>query len=174
MPRKLHVGGKEKADGWEILNANPGPDVDHNCNAIDLNIFEDGTFSELYASHILEHFDYVEEVGKALSEWHRVLEPKGKIYIGVPDLDSLAEMLCDKANYSMTDRFGIMRIIFGGHVDQYDYHYTGFNFEILSAYLRETGFVDIEKMQNFGLFQDTSNMVFKGKPVSLNVIAYKA
>ncbi len=173
MARKLHIGGKQKAEGWEILNANSGPDVDHVYNAIDLSAFEDSSFSEIYASHILEHFDYVNDVGQALAEWSRVLEPGGKIYLGVPDLESLAEMLCDKDKYSMSDRFGIMRMIFGGHVDQYDFHYVGFNFEILSAFLMEAGFGNIEKVQSFGLFQDTSDMVFKGKPVSLNVIAYK-
>ena len=27
--RRLHVGGKVRKEGWEVLNALPGPSVDH-------------------------------------------------------------------------------------------------------------------------------------------------
>ena len=53
MSRKLHIGGKIKKEGWEILNALPNPDVDHVCNANDLSKFDDNTFTEIYASHTL-------------------------------------------------------------------------------------------------------------------------
>ena len=173
MERKLHIGGKQKKEGWEILNANEGADVDHVCNAVDLSIFEDGTFSELYASHVLEHFDYARDLSVALSEWHRVLSSNGKIYISVPDLDTLASMLCDKENYSLQDRYGVMRMLFGGHVDQYDFHQVGLNLEFLTAYLMEAGFENISRHQSFGLFKDTSDMAFNGVPISLNVTATK-
>ena len=45
LSRKLHIGGQQQEEGWEILNANPGPHVDHACNAINLEIFESDTFS---------------------------------------------------------------------------------------------------------------------------------
>ncbi|MCM8539947.1 MAG: methyltransferase domain-containing protein [Lentisphaeraceae bacterium] len=173
MERKLHIGGKQKAEGWEILNANAGPDVDHACNAIDLNIFEDNTFAKVYASHVLEHFDYMQDLTTALNEWNRVLVSKGTIYISVPDLDILAGMLCDKENYSLKDRFGVMRMIFGGHVDQYDYHQVGLNLDFLTAYLVESGFENVKRHTSFGLFQDTSEMTFNGVPISLNVTATK-
>ena len=75
--RRLHIGGKQKRDGWEILDVNPGPLVDHLGNAIDLSQFADGTFAEIYASHVLEHFDYKEALVAALREWNRVLAPGG-------------------------------------------------------------------------------------------------
>ncbi len=49
MDRKLHIGGKQKTDGWEVLNAIDAPSVDHVCNANNLSQFEDNTFIELYA-----------------------------------------------------------------------------------------------------------------------------
>ena len=55
--RRLHIGGKVKADGWEVLNVRPGPDVDHVGNANNLSQFADRTFIEIYASHVVEHFD---------------------------------------------------------------------------------------------------------------------
>jgi len=51
MPRKLHIGGKISAMGWEILNVLDGTNVDHTGDAVDLSRFADATFAELYASH---------------------------------------------------------------------------------------------------------------------------
>jgi predicted SAM-dependent methyltransferase len=56
MSRKLHIGGQVKAAGWEVLDANPGPIVDHVANARDLSVFPDHTFERIYASHVVEHF----------------------------------------------------------------------------------------------------------------------
>jgi predicted SAM-dependent methyltransferase len=47
VPRKLHIGGHERREGWEILDANAGPLVDHVGDAGDLSRFADGSFAEL-------------------------------------------------------------------------------------------------------------------------------
>lgn len=73
--RKLHVGGKVRTPGWEVIDATPGPHVDHVGNAKDLSRFETATFSDVYASHVLEHFDYRDEIFMTLVEWCRVLIP---------------------------------------------------------------------------------------------------
>ncbi len=127
MTRKLHIGGRQAADGWEILNAIPGPEVDHVCNANDLSQFPDNTFAEIYASHIVEHLDYKDELVVALRDWNRVLEPGGKVFISVPDMDVLAKLFLLKDQLDVNDRFHIMRMMFGGHTDQYDYHVVGLN-----------------------------------------------
>ena len=33
-------------------------------------------------------------------------------------------------------KFHVMRMIFGGQIDEYDYHYFGWNFQFLHDYLR--------------------------------------
>ncbi len=172
-PRKLHIGGKTKAEGWEILDALPGPFVDHVCNANDLSRFADNTFSEIYASHVVEHFDYMGELTNTLKEWNRVLIPGGKLYVSVPDLDTLAGLILDKENLSGDERFFVMRMIFGGHIDKYDFHSVGLNEVFLASFLQLAGFVNIRRVSGFGLFEDTSNMQFKGVTISLNVIADK-
>ena len=96
----------------------PGPGVDHQGNAHDLSQFKDNTFSKIYASHIVEHLDYINELEKILKEWYRVLEPVGTTYISVPDLDVLAEMYLDKENNDINERFFVMRMIFGGRTDE--------------------------------------------------------
>ncbi len=173
MTRKLHIGGTISAPGWEVLNVMPGPHVDHICDAAELSIFEDNSFSVVYASHILEHMDFVEEISNALAEWYRVLEPSGKVYISVPDLDVLSELFLDKQNLPLDDRFQVMRMIFGGHTDDYDYHMIGLNEEFLTEYLKAAGFGSMQKVDVFDLFQDTSTMVFHDVLISLNMIAEK-
>jgi predicted SAM-dependent methyltransferase len=173
MTRKLHIGGWVKADGWEILDANAAPHVDHVCNANDLSRFADGTFAEIYASHVVEHLDFTGELQSTLKEWRRVLVPGGRVCISVPDLDVLAQLVLDKKKLSTEDRLLVMRMIFGGHVDKYDYHMVGLNEEFLAVYLDRAGYVNMRKVQEFGLFDDTSSMLFKGVLISLNMIAEK-
>jgi predicted SAM-dependent methyltransferase len=173
MNRKLHIGGTRKSPGWEVLNITPGPHVDHACNANDLSCFDDNTFSDIYASHVLEHFDYASELLPVLKEWYRVLKPGGKLHVSVPDLDVLAQLLTLKGQLTFQERFLIMRMIFGGHIDKNDYHYVGLNRDFLNAFLSETGFINIRKVDYLGFFEDTSCMLFRGVPISLNMVCEK-
>ena len=170
--RKLHIGGIIPRTGWEILNAVPGEHIKHVCDATDLSMFQGNTFFKIYSSHVLEHFDY-KKVLDVLQEWKRVLKPRGKIYISVPDLDNLCRMFLFP-DLTLTERYHVMRMMFGGHMDKYDYHLQGLNFELLNNFLGGAGFINIQKVTKFDVdFQDTSNMLFHDIPVSVNVIAEK-
>ena len=173
MARNLHIGGTVRHPDWEVLNAMAGPCVDHVCNANDLSRFADNTFDKVYASHVAEHLDFKEELQQTLKGWQRVLVPDGMLFVSVPDLDVLAGMLVDKQHFSVEDRFSVMMMLFGGHVDQHDYHVVGLNQEFLAVFLSRAGFVNIQRVRNFGIFADTSGMEFKGVPISLNLIAQK-
>jgi predicted SAM-dependent methyltransferase len=174
MPRKLLIGGTSAAPGWEVLNAVAAPYVDHVCNANDLSRFEPATFSDIYASHVVEHLDYRDELQHSLAEWHRVLQPSGRVLISVPDLDVLARLFLDRSRLTIDERFMVMRMMFGGHVDEFDYHMVGLNDELLAVFLFRAGFTNLRRVQSFGLFADTSAMVYKGTPISLNMVAEKA
>lgn len=175
MTRRLHIGGKTKSDGWEVLNANPAAYVDHVCNANNLSQFSDNTFIEIYASHVVEHLDFKNELLATLKEWNRVLIPGGKLYISVPDMDVLAKLFLEKNQLTTDERFFVMLMIFGAHVDKYDYHVVGLNEEFLASFLNATGYVNIGTLKGsgFGLFNDTSSMLFKGVLISLNMTAEK-
>lgn len=173
MSRKLHLGGQVKKNGWEVLNATPADYVDHLGNANNLSQFEDNTFDELYGSHILEHLDFKKELFDALEEWYRVLTPGGKLYAAVPDMDILCKLFLEKEQLDTKGRFMIMQMMFGAHSDEYDYHMIGLNHEFLHGYLNEVGFINIERVQSFNLFEDTSEMKFANVPISLNLIAEK-
>jgi predicted SAM-dependent methyltransferase len=130
--RKLHIGGQVQAAGWEVLDANPGPAVTHVGDASDLRRFADSTFTEIYASHVVEHFDYTGALLATLKEWLRVMVPGGTLYVSVPDMDVLARLFLDSASLTFQERFMVMRMIFGGHIDKYDYHLVGLNEELLA------------------------------------------
>jgi predicted SAM-dependent methyltransferase len=171
--RRLHIGGTCRTEGWEVLNALPGHAVDHVGNANDLSSFASDSFEAIYASHVLEHFDYVGEIDQVLTEWFRVLVPGGQLFISVPDLETLARLFLDKEHFDEDERFHITRMIFGGHTDAYDYHQSGISEAILVRYLERSGFQAITRVSRFDLFEDTSNLEFKGVPISLNIQASK-
>ena len=166
----LHIGGQVRKDGWEILNANPGPYVDHVGRAHDLTRFHPASYARIYASHVLEHLDFTGEMQAALREWRRVLIPGGQLLVSVPDLTAVAALLLQDG-LTLDDRFKVVKFIYGAHVDDHDYHQVGFDFPILRYFLTEAGFVDVARVERFGLFDDTSDYAWHGVPISLNVTA---
>lgn len=169
---RLHIGGTEARSGWQILNVAPAPGVDHVGNCSDLGRFKDGSIEEIYASHVLEHLSYVKDLPRALVEWHRVLKDGGRAMIAVPDFAVICRLFLDPAR-DAAQRFYLMRLAFGGQTDAHDFHYVGLTFELLSLYLSGAGFSDVQRVEDFGLFEDTSGQAFLGTPISLNVVAWK-
>jgi predicted SAM-dependent methyltransferase len=171
-PLRLHIGGWEAREGWKILNIQSRPGVDFVGNCRDLSRFADGSVAEIYSSHVYEHLSYRDEVVPALVEAFRVLRPGGLIRIGVPDLEALCRMILDPKR-SADCRYGAQSILFGGQTDEFDYHKAGFTFDFLKQFLEGVGFRSVQRVKQFGLFNDTTSMVFEGVPISLNVSAMK-
>lgn len=169
--RRLHIGAKTVSAGWETLNVTPFEGIDYVMDARNLSAFPDKTFAVVYASHLLEHFDYKDELLTVLKEWRRILVPGGKLLVSVPDLETLCRLFADKELCDVNDRFRLMRMMFGGHTDSFDYHQVGLNWEFLTHFLTEAGFCHIKQVGEFGLFKDTSSLRFKGQLISLNLVA---
>ena len=168
---KLHIGGEEKKEGWKILNIQQKPDVDFIGDITDLGQFEDNSIDEIYASHVVEHVAQ-KKVETTLKGIHRVLKDSGKFYVSVPDMDILCKIYLDpKAPPKV--KLHTMRMMFGGQVDDFDFHYFGWNFQFMNEFLLKAGFKKIERVKSFSLFNDTSDYAPYGPPISLNVIAYK-
>ncbi len=172
-PRKLHIGGAEARSGWEVLDVRKAAHVDHVGNALDLSRFADGTYAEVYASHVLEHFDYVDELPRVLDEWYRVLAPGGVLRVSVPDIDILSHLLLQRHVLDVNQRFQVMRMIFGGQTHAHDHHRVGLNQDFMAAFLDRAGFVNLQRVGRHGLFADTSETVVLGTPISLNINAHK-
>jgi len=171
---KLHIGGKEIHPEWKILDVEKRDEVDYVGDASDLSQFEDESIEAIYASHVLEHFYYGinNELVLTLSEWYRVLKQDGELMISVPDIQTLCH-LYSQPEMGLQERFGIMRIMFGGQINQYDVHKVGFDFDILCYYLAESGFTKCRRVSGFNLFKDCSTLHVFGNPISLNVIVSK-
>jgi predicted SAM-dependent methyltransferase len=170
---KLHIGGKEPREGWKILNIQPGPGVDYVGDCVVLSQFADGSAQEIYASHVYEHLNYTGELQRALNEAHRVLAPGGLLRISVPDLDTLCRLFLDET-IPRPVRFNVMRMMFGGQTDAFDFHKTGHNFWILGHFLHEAGFREMRRVQWFGLFLDDSATQVAGQFISLNIETKKS
>ena len=168
---KLHIGGKQIKDGWKILNIQKNDGVDFVGSISDLSQFDDNSIEEIYASHVVEHVDQ-KNIKKTLEGIYRVLKNDGKFYISVPDLDVLCRIFIDNKAPAKV-KFHVMRMMFGGQTDEFDYHYFGWNYEFLNSYLIEAGFKKNERVKSFNLFNDTSDYAPYGPPISLNIIAYK-
>jgi len=168
---KLHIGGEEIKEGWKILNIQKKQGVDFIGDISDLSQFKDNSIDEIYASHVLEHVA-LKKVDQTIKGIHRVLKDNGKFYVSVPDMDLLCKIFLDpKAPPNI--KFDVMRIMFGGQIDEFDFHYFGWNHQFMRDFLIKGGFKKIERVKSFSLFSDTSDYAPFGPPISLNVIAYK-
>ena len=172
-PLRLHVGGRERKQGWKIVNIQPGPEVDYVGDCVDLGMFVDASVEEIYASHVLEHLGYQFDLTRALAEFHRVLKPGGTAKISVPDFETLCRLFLEPER-TKDERFLLMRMAFGGQMDAHDFHYVGLTYEILNEYLARAGFASVKRVPEFGLFEDASTVRVAGTLISLSVIAYRA
>ena len=56
---KLNIGGKEKKEGWHVLNIQKKDGADFIGDISDLSQFKDDSMEEIYASHVFEHINPV-------------------------------------------------------------------------------------------------------------------
>lgn len=155
---KLEIGsGYHPNMEYDVhMDINPNcPHLEHVGNADDLP-FQDGSFEEMRACDVLEHFSYRDTV-RVLKEWHRVLAPGGKIYIQCPNAKLLAERwikgdlpIMHIGATTMPIDFSASYWICGGQEDntfahkgddwRWNAHYTLMSPESLEFYLKEAGF----------------------------------
>lgn len=74
---KLHIGcGDKYLPGYKHLDIIDREHIDYITNADDLSMIEDETVDEIYACHVLEHFDR-NNINNVLLEWNRVIKKGG-------------------------------------------------------------------------------------------------
>lgn len=171
-PLRLHIGGEAALDGWKVLNIEPADFVDYVVDCSDLSLFADQSVAEIYASHVLEHLGYLDELPNALKEFHRVLKVGGRLRLSVPDLETLCRLFLHP-KLDMSSRFHVMRVMFGGQTTPHDFHKVGMTEEFMTDYLQVAGFTSIERVETFDLVADTSTLKLAGVSISLNMQAIK-
>lgn len=168
---KLHIGGRQVKDDWKILNIKPDVGVDFVGDISDLSQFATESIDEIYASHVVEHIPH-SKVLPTLEGIHRVLKTGGKLYISVPDMDILSHMFINPQT-PLQEKFHVMKMMFGGQTDEFDFHYFGWNEAFLKFFLEQAKFSAAGRVDSFGLFDDTSNFKPYGYPISLNMLVIK-
>ena len=168
----LNLGARNRAIPGFLsmdIDAHEGVDVVGDCS--NLSQFEADSIGAIYASHLLEHFEHHRTLA-VLKEWFRVLEPGGKLYVAVPDFQRALELY---GSTGLDD--WIVRLLMGDQAYKTAYHYSLFDEERLTHQLKQAGFADAFRVEEFpiGDDNDCSNLVsnLDGESVSLNMIAVK-
>ena len=123
---KLELGsGYSPTPGFVHLDANPNaPQVDIVGSATSLDQ-PDNSVTELRAVDVLEHLSYW-DTDRVLAEWARVLRPGGKLYVQVPDAETIMHWFATEPD-RLTERIpkelpqtplaGAAWRLLGGHSD---------------------------------------------------------
>lgn len=149
-PNKLHAF----FHGWQEvrLDIDPGVAPDIVVSITDLSCLAENTFDGIYTSHTLEHI-YPHELHQALTEFYRVLKPKGVLFIRIPDLQVAAEFLARgdvESTVYASESGGIkpLDIIFAPEPfaanNTWMGHRTGFTADLLAHLLTQAGFLFVD------------------------------
>jgi predicted SAM-dependent methyltransferase len=139
---KIHLGcGKRFLQGFIHIDIADFPHIDHNSSVEKLPFISDETVDEIYTSHTFEYFDRV-LAAEVLTEWNRILRKGGKLYMTVPNFQSLIEI------YTSTSKLeNIIGPLFGRWINSSAvpalYHKTVWDQNDLTKYLSAAGFSNI-------------------------------
>lgn len=140
---KLHIGcGSRVIEGWRNADIQKADHVDYVTPAHDFNMIQDGSVSEIYASHVLEYYSWEDVREVVLPEWRRILGVKKRIRIAVPDFDVVSKMYQAgmPLKWFIGPLFGRMEA--GGGLI---YHKSTFDFRTVQEVLFEAGFRDARR-----------------------------
>jgi len=144
---RLNIGaGHIAMDGYVNVDIRELPGIDL-VASVDRLPFEPGTITEIFSSHVLEHFAELELQRKLLPYWYALLKSGGRFRAVVPDLEAMTEA------YTRGElSFETLRsVVYGGQEYETDFHLTGFTPDSLSSLLTECGFRGV-------------NIIAKGRP----------
>jgi hypothetical protein len=139
---KIDIGAGNPAEGenqagagylLQDIDAHPGIDIV--CDIRDLKeTIGDNLCSEIRASHVLEHFHSKELTSKILPMLKECLDVDGILNIIVPNFYWHCTLIM--AGHDEKAVF----YAFGGGLDKYDHHYTGWTPNLADKWLTEAGF----------------------------------
>jgi len=138
--KKLHLGcGYVYKPGYINIDKFDSSVADKIVDIANLP-FKSNSIDLIEASQLIEHFDYV-HCKYILSEWFRVLKPKGTLILETPDLEkSFKKFISSNLETQKTTLQWIYGIDSSGMQ-----HKTGFTFNLLKDLLGEIGFDRISR-----------------------------
>ena len=126
--------GEVQPNGFVLNDVGAHKNIDLVCNIKDLLQFvPEGYCSEVRASHILEHFGTQEVVG-VVKIVNKLLEDDGRFTIFVPNFLWHIQLALEDHEKEA------IHYAFGGQLDEFDYHKTGFTPRLLKKLLEDNGF----------------------------------
>lgn len=160
-PKVQLGGGKHTLQGF--LNVDIMPPADLICDIREGIPLRDKSTKFIFTEHFLEHIDYPSSVKKVIRECYRILEPGGKIIIGVPDGELAMKSYIKRDNrffdkmlatwYKKRNCLGdfntyidLVNYIFRDQDDDTEFnpHLWTFDFEKLKSLLNDGGFKKVE------------------------------
>jgi len=114
--------------------------------------------------HLLEHLDR-KTLKTTLKEWFRILKPRGKLIIEVPNLEKNIEIFLKSSyherweNYRKEFEHGRIQLIYGKGEEQGQLHKNGFDKERLKRILQNHGFVKIKVLHKRGTPIQGENLI---------------
>jgi len=151
--------------------------IDYVGDAGDLSFLVDGCVEEIYACHILEHFNR-NKIASVLAEWHRALRSGGVLRVAVPSFSAIVGEYLSSRNLDK-----ILGLLYGGQNYEYNFHYQAYDFDRLKGLLEAAGFYDVREYdwREFlpAGYDDYSRAylphmdIDSGRLMSLNVMAEK-
>jgi len=175
---KLHLGC-----GTKLLKDYINVDIrlDLNCDVIDnvkeLSKFEKNSVEEIYACHVLEHFNRF-EYKEVLGRWFEILKPNGVLKLSVPDIGGVVNQYNNGVPLKK-----LMGFLYGGQTYPQNFHYIGFDFKTLEEDMEDVGFNNIKlwdwRKTNHNEVDDYSQSYLphmdkeNGVLMSLNIIGTK-
>ena len=115
--------------------------ADLKCDVVDLP-FDDNSVDHIYASHIIEHFDFYQAFD-VLKEWRRVLKEGGSLAVETPDLLGTCKAFIKGEESRRVELYGHFFATpwIDGQVHKFLYTETQIKWT-----LEKTGFKDIKKV----------------------------
>lgn len=136
--RLILCAGDRRIDGFKHHDIRPLNGLDYVCDLFDIvKQVKENSCDEIQFTHCLEHFP-TKETQKVLGLLSSLLKTGGKLYIEVPNFLWHAKLALNEDR----ERDAIY-YAFGGQLDEWDFHKTGFTPTILQEELEFAGFKDI-------------------------------
>jgi len=139
MP-KLNLGCNDrKIHGFINIDSREevGPDLVGDVTNLDTMRIDNSSVDLIYASHILEHFDF-ETSENILKHWYKKLKKGGVLRLAVPDIGAVCSYYLKTKDLQILSSF-----FWGGQNYDTDYHLCGWDFTSIEKTLSSIGFTSI-------------------------------
>lgn len=136
---RLNIGsGHRPIDGFINIDGRELPGVDMVADAANLP-FDEGGVSEIFSSHLIEHFPEEEFKRVILPHWHRLIKEQGLFRAVLPDWDEMIGQYV-KGVYPFEK---LREVTFGAQDYDGDFHFNMFSREGLKKMLEGAGFREV-------------------------------